>query len=154
MNTAELSRVCRQVRRDIINMTANAGSGHPGGSLSAVELMVSVFYNHMRVDPQNPKAENRDRFVLSKGHAAPCYYGVLAEKGFFSRDEFKNFRQLHSILQGHPDCPASMPLLARWVRVAPSPWVWRWAPSSRARIPRFLPCWATASARRARSGRH
>ena len=87
MNTAELSRVCRQVRRDIINMTANAGSGHPGGSLSAVELMVSVFYNHMRVDPQNPKAENRDRFVLSKGHAAPCY-----------------FRQLHSILQGHPDC--------------------------------------------------
>ena len=104
MNTAELSRVCRQVRRDIINMTANAGSGHPGGSLSAVELMVSVFYNHMRVDPQNPKAENRDRFVLSKGHAAPCYYGVLAEKGFFSCDEFKNFRQLHSILQGHPDC--------------------------------------------------
>ena len=104
MNTAELSRVCSQVRRDIINMTANAGSGHPGGSLSAVELMVSVFYNHMRVDPQNPKAENRDRFVLSKGHAAPCYYGVLAEKGFFSRDEFKNFRQLHSILQGHPDC--------------------------------------------------
>ena len=104
MNTAELSRVCRQVRRDIINMTANAGSGHPGGSLSAVELMVSVFYNHMRVDPQNPKTETRDRFVLSKGHAAPCYYGVLAEKGFFSRDEFKNFRQLHSILQGHPDC--------------------------------------------------
>ena len=103
MNTAELSRVCRQVRRDIINMTANAGSGHPGGSLSAVELMVSVFYNHMRVDPQNPKAENRDRFVLSKGHAAPCYYAVLAEMGFISRDEFKNFRQLHSILQGHPD---------------------------------------------------
>ena len=104
MNTAELSRVCRQVRRDIINMTANAGSGHPGGSLSAVELMVSVFYSHMRVDPKNPKAEDRDRFVLSKGHAAPCYYAVLAEMGFISRDEFKNFRQLHSILQGHPDC--------------------------------------------------
>ena len=104
MNTAELSHVCRQVRRDIINMTANAGSGHPGGSLSAVELMVSTFYNHMRVDPKNPKAEDRDRFVLSKGHAAPCYYAVLAELGFISRDEFKNFRQLHSILQGHPDC--------------------------------------------------
>ena len=103
MNTAELSRVCRQVRRDIINMTANAGSGHPGGSLSAVELMVSVFYSHVRVDPKNPKAEDRDRFVLSKGHAAPCYYAVLAEMGFISRDEFKNFRQLHSILQGHPD---------------------------------------------------
>ena len=104
MNTAELSSVCKAVRRDIINMTANAGSGHPGGSLSAVELMVSVFFNHMRIDPQNPKMPERDRFVLSKGHAAPCYYAVLAERGFISRDEFKNFRQLHSILQGHPDC--------------------------------------------------
>ena len=104
MNKAELSGVCRQMRRDIINMTANAGSGHPGGSLSAVELMASVFYNHMRIDPENPRWEDRDRFVLSKGHAAPCYYAVLAELGFISRDEFKNFRQLHSILQGHPDC--------------------------------------------------
>lgn len=104
MNTAELSCVCKQVRRDIINMTANAGSGHPGGSLSAVELMTSVFYNHMRIDPKNPKDDNRDRFVLSKGHAAPCYYAVLAELGFIDRVEFENFRQLHSILQGHPDC--------------------------------------------------
>ena len=104
MNTAELSCVCKQVRRDIINMTANAGSGHPGGSLSAVELMTSVFYNHMRIDPKNPKDDNRDRFVLSKGHAAPCYYAVLAELGFIDRAEFENFRQLHSILQGHPDC--------------------------------------------------
>ncbi len=104
MNKAELSGVCRQMRRDIINMTANAGSGHPGGSLSAVELMASVFYNHMRIDPEKPHWEGRDRFVLSKGHAAPCYYAVLAELGFISRDEFKDFRQLHSILQGHPDC--------------------------------------------------
>ncbi len=104
MNTKELSKVCRQVRRDIIEMTANAGSGHPGGSLSSVDLMTSVFFNHMRVDPKNPDDPDRDRFVLSKGHAAPCYYGVLAEMGFISRDEFKNFRQLHSILQGHPDC--------------------------------------------------
>ena len=103
MNTKELSPICRQVRRDIITMTANAGSGHPGGSLSAVELMTSVFFNHMRVDPQNPHDPDRDRFVLSKGHAAPCYYAVLAAKGFISRDEYANFRQLHSILQGHPD---------------------------------------------------
>ena len=103
MNTQELSKVCRQVRRDIITMTANAGSGHPGGSLSAVELMTSVFFNHMRVDPSNPHDPDRDRFVLSKGHAAPCYYAVLAAKGFISRDEYANFRQLHSILQGHPD---------------------------------------------------
>ena len=103
MNTKELSPICRQVRRDIITMTANAGSGHPGGSLSAVELMTSVFFNHMRVDPKNPHDPDRDRFVLSKGHAAPCYYAVLAAKGFISRDEYANFRQLHSILQGHPD---------------------------------------------------
>ncbi|NLU24930.1 MAG: transketolase [Clostridiales bacterium] len=103
MNTAELTKVCRQVRRDIINMTANAGSGHPGGSLSAVELMTGTFFTQMRVDPKNPKNPDRDRFVLSKGHAAPCYYAVLAEMGFIDRSEFKNFRQLHSILQGHPD---------------------------------------------------
>ena len=104
MNTAELSKICRQVRRDIITMTANAGSGHPGGSLSAVELMTSVFFNHMRLDPQNTKWDGRDRFVLSKGHSAPCYYAVLAALGFIDRSEYDNFRQLHSILQGHPDC--------------------------------------------------
>lgn len=104
MNTAELSSVSKQVRRDIINMTANAGSGHPGGSLSAADLMTCLFFNHLRVDPKQPDDPQRDRFVLSKGHAAPCYYAVLAEMGFISREEFKNFRQLHSILQGHPDC--------------------------------------------------
>lgn len=103
MNTAELSSMSKQVRRDIINMTANADSGHPGGSLSAADLMTCLFFNHMHVDPKHPDDPDRDRFVLSKGHAAPCYYAVLAEMGFISRDEFKNFRQLHSILQGHPD---------------------------------------------------
>ena len=66
-------------------------------------FQTSVFFNHMRVDPKNPHDPDRDRFVLSKGHAAPCYYAVLAAKGFISRDEYANFRQLHSILQGHPD---------------------------------------------------
>ena len=103
MNTAELSSMSKQVRRDIINMIANAGSGHPGGSLSAADLMTCLFFNHMHVDPKRPDDPDRDRFVLGKGHAAPCYYAVLAEMGFISRDEFKNFRQLHSILQGHPD---------------------------------------------------
>ena len=102
MNTAELKKFCTEVRRDIINMTANAGSGHPGGSLSAVELMSGIF-SKMRVDPKDPKNPDRDRFVLSKGHSAPCYYGVLAELGFFDKAEFANFRQLHSILQGHPE---------------------------------------------------
>ena len=104
MNTAELKGFCTAVRRDIIEMTANAGSGHPGGSLSAVELMSAIFCTQMRgLDPKNPKNPDRDRFVLSKGHAAPCYYGVLAELGYFDKAEFKTFRQLHGMLQGHPD---------------------------------------------------
>ena len=89
MNTAELSSMSKQVRRDIINMTANAGNGHPGGSLSAADLMTCLFFNHMHVDPKRPDDPDRDRFVLSKGHAAPCYYAVLAEMGFISRDELK-----------------------------------------------------------------
>ena len=108
MNTASLEKTCRAVRRDIINLTADAASGHPGGSLSSVEIMVTLYFDKMNIDPSNPKMENRDRFVLSKGHAAPCYYGVLAERGFFDRSEFKGFRQINGLLQGHPDvrkCP-------------------------------------------------
>lgn len=108
MDIASLEKACRAIRRDIINMTADAGSGHPGGSLSAVEIMTALFYEKMNIDPDNPYKEDRDRFVLSKGHGAPCYYAVLGELGYFPKEEFKNFRQLHSILQGHPDvkkCP-------------------------------------------------
>lgn len=103
MDIEELKQKCKDIRKDIINMTADAASGHPGGSLSAVELMAALFYTRMRVNPQEPDNQNRDRFVLSKGHAAPCYYAVLGEMGFFDKAEFRNFRQLHSILQGHPD---------------------------------------------------
>ena len=102
MTNQELAVVCRQMRRDIINMTANAGSGHPGGSLSCVELVASVF-DRMNVSTADPRDPDRDRFVLSKGHAAPCYYAALAARGFISRDEYADFRQLHSRLQGHPD---------------------------------------------------
>ena len=108
MDGAALREVCRQVRRDIINMTADAASGHPGGSLSAVEMLVALYYEVMNVDPKNPQDPNRDRLALSKGHAAPALYAVLGERGFFPKEEFKGFRQLHSILQGHPDakkCP-------------------------------------------------
>ena len=103
MTTAELSQVCRQVRRDIINMTANAGSGHPGGSLSVTELMTSLFFNHMRIDPKDPKNPDRDRFVLSKGHCAPGLYATLAERGYFSTEELKSLRHIGAMLQGHPD---------------------------------------------------
>lgn len=100
--------LCKQMRRDIINMTADAGCGHPGGSLSIVETLAALYTEVMNVNPADPKAENRDRFVLSKGHAAPALYAVLGETGFFDKSEFKNFRQIGSILQGHPDmkrCP-------------------------------------------------
>lgn len=103
MDIKELKEVCRQVRIDIVNEVADAKSGHPGGSLSAVEMMVAVYYTQMRVDPKDPKNPDRDRFVLSKGHSAPCLYAVLAEKGFFPKEELKHLRQLHAILQGHPD---------------------------------------------------
>ena len=103
MELNQLEAQCKQLRRDILTMIGAASSGHPGGSLSAVELMAAVYYTQMRVDPSHPDAPDRDRFVLSKGHAAPCYYAVLGEMGFFDKAEFKNFRQLHSILQGHPD---------------------------------------------------
>ncbi len=83
MDIVELKGKCKDIRKDIINMTADAASGHPGGSLSAVELMAALFYTQMRVDPKDPDNEDRDRFVLSKGHAAPCYYAVLGEMGFF-----------------------------------------------------------------------
>lgn len=90
------------VRRDMVEMLYQAGSGHPGGSLSIVEILVYL-YNHMNVEPKQPQMEDRDRLVLSKGHAAPALYAVLAEHGFFSKEEFKRLRKLGGMLQGHPD---------------------------------------------------
>ena len=90
MNIPEMEAVCKQVRRDIITMTAAAGSGHPGGSLSATEILVALYYDLMKVDPKNPNDPARDRLVLSKGHAAPALYAVLGEKGFFPRKEKKS----------------------------------------------------------------
>ena len=102
MNTVELAAKCKVLRRDIINMLAESGSGHPGGSLSAVELMAAVYYTQMRIDPKNPEDPNRDRFVLSKGHCAPCLYAILADMGFFAHDELMKLRKLGAMLQGHP----------------------------------------------------
>ena len=109
MDIQALQSTCRQVRRDIITMTNKAGAGHPGGSLSCTEALVALYFDVMRgIDPKDDKNPNRDRFVLSKGHAAPALYGTLCERGYFGREEFDHFRQLHGILQGHPDvkkCP-------------------------------------------------
>lgn len=93
----------KQIRRDIITMTATAGSGHPGGSLSSTDIMTALYFGLMHHDPKNPQWPDRDRFILSKGHASPVYYSVLAEAGYFDRKLLPTFRQLNSPLQGHPD---------------------------------------------------
>ena len=103
MNITELKAMSRTVREDIVTMVHKAGSGHPGGSLSATDLMVGLYFGGvMKVDPQNPDWDGRDRFILSKGHVAPVIYSVLARKGFFPVDELWTLRKLGSILQGHP----------------------------------------------------
>ncbi|MGH8104556.1 MAG: transketolase, partial [bacterium] len=90
----------KEVRRDIVKMTAAAGSGHPGGSLSAVEILCSLYFNVLRHDPKNPHWEERDRFILSKGHASPVLYSTLAEAGYLPVDQLMTFRKLGSVLQG------------------------------------------------------
>jgi transketolase len=99
----ELEQMARLIRRDIVKMVHEAGSGHPGGSLSAVELVTVLYFSEMNVDPQNPKWADRDRFILSKGHACPVWYAALARKGFFPLEQLGTLRKLNSILQGHPD---------------------------------------------------
>ncbi len=99
----QLSMKACKVRQHIIEGTFNAKSGHPGGSLSATDVITYLYFKEMNVDPSNPKWEDRDRFVLSKGHAAPALYGALALRGFFPEDEIKNLRKPSSFLQGHPD---------------------------------------------------
>jgi len=99
----ELSKIAWILRKDVIDMIHRAGSGHPGGSLSAAEIVTALIFHHLNIDPKNPQMPERDRFLLSKGHAAPLLYAALARRGFFPLEELKTFRQLDSRLQGHPD---------------------------------------------------
>lgn len=94
-------KACK-VRMGIIEGVYNAKSGHPGGSLSVADILTYLYFEHMNIDPKNPKWDDRDRFVLSKGHTAPALYAVLAHRGFFSVDELKTLRKPGSMLQGHP----------------------------------------------------
>ncbi len=99
----ELSIIANNVRKNALTAVYNAASGHPGGSLSIADALTLLYFEVMNVDPKNPKMENRDRFVLSKGHTAPALYGVLAERGFIPKEDVKTFRHIDSYLQGHPD---------------------------------------------------
>ena len=98
-----LKEIARNIRKDIVSMIHASKSGHPGGSLSAVEILTALYFDEMNIDPNNCKMEDRDRFVLSKGHAAPVLYATLAHKGYFDRDELKGLRKINRMLQGHPD---------------------------------------------------
>ena len=103
MNNLELSKIANEVRKGVIKSTHAAKSGHPGGSLSVTDIMTYLYFEEMKVDPQNPKWAGRDRLVLSKGHVAPALYATLAEKGFFPKEDLLTLRHVGSYLQGHPD---------------------------------------------------
>ena len=98
-----LNEITRSIRKDIVSMIHGAKSGHPGGSLSSVEILTALYFDEMNIDPTNPKMEDRDRFVLSKGHAAPVLYATLAHKGYFDKEELSGLRKMGRMLQGHPD---------------------------------------------------
>ena len=102
METAKLQQIAQTIRQDIIREVYSAGSGHPGGSLSVADLMTALYFAELNVDPADPQKEDRDRFVLSKGHAAPALYACLAERGFFPKEDLVTLRKMGSHLQGHP----------------------------------------------------
>ena len=103
MTNLELQKTAVEIRKGIVTAVHSAKSGHPGGSLSAADVFTYLYFVELNVDPKNPKDENRDRFVLSKGHVAPGYYSTLAERGFFPKEDLLTLRHVGSYLQGHPD---------------------------------------------------
>ena len=103
MNNLELEKMANEIRKDIVTAVHSAKSGHPGGSLSSADIFTYLYFEEMNVDPASPKWEDRDRFVLSKGHVAPGLYSTLAEKGYFPKEDLKTLRHTGSYLQGHPD---------------------------------------------------
>ena len=103
MNKLELMKTANEVRKGIVTAVHSAKSGHPGGSLSAVDIYTYLYFEEMNIDPKDPKKADRDRFVLSKGHTAPGYYSTLAHRGFFPVEDLTTLRKVGSYLQGHPD---------------------------------------------------
>lgn len=103
MNITELQKHANEVRKGIVRSVHSAKSGHPGGSLSAADVFTYLYFEEMNIDPENPKDPDRDRFVLSKGHCAPGLYSVLAERGYFPKEDLLTLRHIGSYLQGHPD---------------------------------------------------
>jgi transketolase len=105
----EMKEMAKSVRKDIVKMLCTAGSGHPGGSLSAADILVALYFNKLHHNPLKPDMEDRDRFVLSKGHVCPALYAVLARAGYYSIDELQSLRKMFSRLQGHPALNKELP---------------------------------------------
>lgn len=103
LSVSDLEKKAIQIRMDILDMIYVAQAGHPGGSLSATDIVTALYFRMMRVDPLDPQCPDRDRFILSKGHACPVWYAALANRGYFERVQLKTLRKLNSILQGHAD---------------------------------------------------
>lgn len=103
MNQFELKQTANEIRKGIVTAVHSAKAGHPGGSLSATDIFAYLYFEELNIDPKNPKMDNRDRFVLSKGHVAPALYATLAQRGYFPVEDLKTLRHLGSYLQGHPD---------------------------------------------------
>ena len=103
MDKIKLAKAANEIRKGALTAVYSAASGHPGGSLGIADILAYLYFEEMNVDPKNPKMDDRDRFVLSKGHTSPALYATLAEKGFFPKEDLKTFRHKDSYLQGHPD---------------------------------------------------
>ena len=103
MDNLELKKTANEIRKGIVTAVHAAKAGHPGGSLSCADIMTYLYFEEMNIDPKNPKKEDRDRFVLSKGHCAPALYSALAQRGYFPVEDLKTLRHVGSYLQGHPD---------------------------------------------------
>ena len=145
-----LAATACKVRMGVIEATHGAKSGHPGGSLSAADLFTYLYFKQLRIDPKNPRWDDRDRFVLSKGHTAPGLYSALALRGFFPTADLPTLRHIGSYLQGHPNMNMTP---ARWARAfLPRP-AWRWPPACAAKTTTPMHCWVTAKFKRARFGR-
>lgn len=108
-NLDEMKEMAKTIRRDVVKMICEAGSGHPGGSLSSTDILVALYFNKMNHNPHKPADENRDRFILSKGHICPAVYAVLARAGYFPVDELMTLRKMFSRLQGHPALSKGLP---------------------------------------------
>ena len=103
MDNIEIENKAKEIRKDIIEQVYSANSGHPGGSLSIADIMAVLYFDELNIDEKNPKWEDRDRLILSKGHCSPALYGALAERGYFEKEDLKGFRNINSKLQGHPN---------------------------------------------------